>query len=152
MRETTSQMNLRFSSATVTADFSPPERMATVMYGSVSLRKYTGPYHGWPRRGWVKAGSAERSRPEPTALMPRRDSAMTSRPCASISAMSVTSGAWRSSFRNSMRRSSTSAASSCGSAAYCSCCVSWRRYCSMRAAAPTAFSCCRLASVLRVSR
>ena len=45
-----------------------------------------------------------------------------------------------------MRRSSTSLASSCGSAAYASCCAICRMYCSIRDAAATAFSCCRLPS------
>ena len=44
--------------------------------------------------------------------------AICSRPALSICAMSVISGTWRSSFRNSIRRSSTSPAPSCGNAAY----------------------------------
>ena len=39
MRDTTSQMNLRFTSAIVTGPVSLPDRIAIVMYGSVSLRK-----------------------------------------------------------------------------------------------------------------
>ena len=39
IRDTTSQMNLRFTSAIVTGPLSPPDRIAIVMYGSVSLRK-----------------------------------------------------------------------------------------------------------------
>ena len=46
IRDTTSQMNLRLTSAMVTGPVSAPERMPIVMYGSVSLRKYTGPTHG----------------------------------------------------------------------------------------------------------
>ena len=112
MRETTSQMNLRLTSATVTGPVSLPDRMAMVMYGSVSLRKYTGPNHGLPFLALRNAGSCERSLPELMMSMPRRETAICSRPLASSCAMSVTSGAWRSSFRNSIRRSSTSAASS----------------------------------------
>jgi hypothetical protein len=42
MRDTTSQMNLRFTSATTTP--APPIcAIAMLMYGSDSLRKYTGP-------------------------------------------------------------------------------------------------------------
>ena len=41
--ETTSQMNLRFTSAAVTPPPCPPSAMAMAMYGSDSLRKYTGP-------------------------------------------------------------------------------------------------------------
>ena len=130
----------------VTGPVLPVDRTAMVMYGSVSLRKYTGPIQGWPRRAPTNAGSCERSLPEPMTSIPRRDTATCSRPVASSCVMSVTSGTWRSSFRNSMRRSSTSLASSCGSAAYASCCSIWRMYCSMRDAAAIAFSCCRLPS------
>ncbi len=146
MRDTTSQMNLRLTSATVTGPASPPERIAIVMYGSVSLRKYTGPCQGCPRLALRNAGSCERSLPEATTSIPRRETAIVSRPAASSCAMSVTSGACRSSFRNSMRRNSTSLASTCGNEAYASCCEIWRMYCSIRDAAASAFSCCRLAS------
>jgi hypothetical protein len=83
--------------------------------------------------------------------MPSRDTATRSRPVPSTCATSVTSGACRRSFRNSMRRSSTLLASSCGSAAKLSCRSIWRMYCSMREAAAIAFSCCRLASDAFVS-
>ena len=73
IRDTTSQMNLRLTSATVTGPCSPPERTAIVMYGSVSLRKYTGPNQVCPGFALRNAGSCERSLPEPIASMPRRD-------------------------------------------------------------------------------
>ena len=41
-----------------------PSGCAIVMYGSVSLRKYTGPNQGWPRLALRNAGSCERSLPE----------------------------------------------------------------------------------------
>ena len=41
--ETTSQMNLRFTSAAVTPPAWPPSAIAMTMYGSDSFRKYTGP-------------------------------------------------------------------------------------------------------------
>jgi hypothetical protein len=40
--ETTSQMNLRLTSAAVTPPAKPAPASATVMYGSESFRKYTG--------------------------------------------------------------------------------------------------------------
>ncbi len=70
MRDTTSQMNLRLTSATVTGPVSLPERIAIVMYGSVSLRKYTGPYQGWPRFALRNAGSCERSLPDADDVHP----------------------------------------------------------------------------------
>ena len=45
-----------------------PSGCAIVMYGSVSLRKYTGPNHGWPRFALRNAGSCERSLPELDAV------------------------------------------------------------------------------------
>ena len=73
IRDTTSQMNLRLTSAIVTGPVSPPDRTAIVMYGSVSLRKYTGPNHVWPGFASRNAGSCERSLPELAVSMPRRD-------------------------------------------------------------------------------
>ena len=40
----------------VTGPVSLPERTAIVMYGSVSLRKYTGPIHGLPRLALLERG------------------------------------------------------------------------------------------------
>ena len=106
MRVTTSQMNLRFTSATVTGPDSPPERTAIVMYGSVSLRKYTGPNQVLPGLRVLERGLLRAVPLAPATSIARRDTASCSRPSASICAISVTAGTWRSSFRNSMRRCS----------------------------------------------
>jgi len=55
--ETTSQMNFRLTSAAVTPP--PTCGRAIVMYGSDSLRKYTGPNHVRPLRASRNFGSAE---------------------------------------------------------------------------------------------
>ena len=60
------------------------------MYGSVSLRKYTGPNQVWPGRAFLKAGSCERSSFAPAVSIFRRETASCSRPLGSICAMSVT--------------------------------------------------------------
>ena len=83
IRVITSHMNLRFTSATVTGPLSPPERTAICMYGSVSLRKYTRPYHGFAPVGSRNAGSRERSRRHsPAASIDSRDTCAFSQPSA----------------------------------------------------------------------
>jgi len=57
--ETTSQMNLRFTSATVTPWAGVPPDMLTVMYGSDSLRKYTGLKYVRPLAASRNRGSLE---------------------------------------------------------------------------------------------
>ena len=80
MRETTSHTNLRLTSATVMPPAAPPAGRAIVMYGSVSLRKYTGLYQVLPPLASVNLGSCERSVPLPTTSIARRDTRSCSRP------------------------------------------------------------------------
>jgi hypothetical protein len=114
MRVITSQMNFRFTCASVRRS---AERTAIVMYGSLCWRKYTGPNQASPDRAARNAGSRERSRPEPIDSSSSRETASRSCPEESSCATSVTAGTSPSSLMNSRWRCSMPWAPSCGSAA-----------------------------------
>src|SRR6266403_2521604 len=90
-------MNFRLTSAAVTGAVTDvPCGTASVMYGSDSLRKYTGPYQTRPPRVSRKRGSPETSAPPATTSMARRDMRSCSRPRPSRKATSVIGGTCRS--------------------------------------------------------
>ncbi|PYN22650.1 MAG: hypothetical protein DMD76_19285 [Candidatus Rokuibacteriota bacterium] len=83
-------------SAAVTGDVAEePWGTASVMYGSESLRKYTGPYQTRPPRVSRKRGSLETSAPPATSSMASRETRSCSRPRPSRKATSVMAGTWR---------------------------------------------------------